>query len=273
MLTEIAKDVPVDPYNLSKALRKMGCRTNRKLGRPRVGFRTPIDEKAVVAAYLGGESDLSIAKRFGVFRPTVRSVLRQHHVTFRSRSVALFVCLSRPRPGARKRLTAASHIANQNIPTERRREMLTTAALGRSKMLGAGEVEFKNILASRGIPFCAGHPLNTYNIDFLVGSVAVELLFKTGSGAYLRKRSRRTECLNQAGYTLLCVKFGRVDELLAQIDEIIRIVDETNRHPAALRKNRMIRCSSERFARGHNQLGYFTIVPAPVRFFYTLGEI
>src|ERR1035437_3241865 len=98
MLTEIAKDVPVDPYNLSKALRKMGCRTNRKLGRPRLDFRTPIDEKAVVAAYLGGESELSIAKRFGVFRPTVRSVLRQHHVTIRNRSVAMFVRMSRTSP-------------------------------------------------------------------------------------------------------------------------------------------------------------------------------
>ncbi len=77
----------------------------------------------------------------------------------------------------------------------------------------------------------------------------------------------------QAPETPASKKPDRPDDFVGNLDDLVALIEETYRTPAARRKHWMVRCTSERFARVRNDLGQFTAVPVPIRYFNVRREL
>ena len=116
-------------------------------------------------------------------------------------------------------------------------------------------------------------PCGTRNIDVTFRTVAVEVCgfasHRPNSSAY-RKRCKE---IAERGWSVVLVVFTRRECLLGNLDNVVTFLQQADRDPSATRKHWVIRCSSDRFARGKNDRGQFAAVPAPERFRYSIREL
>jgi len=237
--------------------------------------RLEFDPKPIVEAYLGGESELAISKRVGLKRVVIRSRLVEAGVAIRGRSEAMFLRMSKTTFKQRQELTAKSHVGRGLMSSDSKRLMLERTAAARCKRRGFNEAPFADALNLRGLPVDEQTPCGPYNIDITVGTVAVELFTLPHERFAKARFPERFKFLADRGYTLLAFCFHHRDpqSFLTQLDEMVRIVDETYRLPSPSRKHRMIRCGVNRFTRFQNDLGQFAVKSASETFFYTATEL
>lgn len=235
--------------------------------------RLNFDPKPVVEAYLSGESELSISKRTGLKRIVIRRRLVEAGVAIRSISEANYIRMSKLSFKEKQALTKACNAASKDMPKEKRHQILLRAAQCRIKHIGRGEKELADALIRRGIVCDPQRPCGVYNIDLAVGTVAVELVGLPWERKAKSRFPERFKYISNCGYTLICVQFRRIEQLLRQLDDIVGIIELTYRLPPSGRKHRMIRCGSNRFARSRDKRGNFTFIPTPEAFFYSVNEI
>lgn len=269
-LKEASKIVGFHPDNLSKRLMAFGIDTDRRAGRPSHN-RLNFDPKPIVKAYESGESELSISKRLGIERVVIHRRLIEAGVHIRSGSEANFLRFQRSTEAERKAITLAARRAAFKAGVYDR--LPSFAAQKKVKRIGAGEKEMLEKLRERGLAPIAQRPEGFYNIDICVGSVAVEVASYPLVGFMLKKMGSRIKYLSGKGYTVIYVCFKRLNQLLAQIDEVVSLIEESYRLPAKARKHLMIRCGSNRFTRVKNDRGQFSCIPTAEEFFNSISEI
>lgn len=267
-LKAIGERLSCSPDNLSKAMRGRGVDTTAGRHRPACN-RKNLDVEDIVAAHLGGASVQQIARHHGVDRITIRRRLVEQGVQPRGRSDAMYTRMAALAPEQRKQLASAAHEAIRGV--KRPRHVLLAAAAqresgGRKVNIGPGEEIFTRFLSDRGIEYRFQAACDIYNIDILVGSVAVEL---TGCPNRYRARpdfARRTEQIISSGRKVLYVDFRPVDCLTHCLEDVLATINKVEGLPAVKGEYRVIRCSVKRFTRGRDKRGQFTAKMAPVKY-------
>jgi len=270
-LKKMEKIVGFGPDCLSRKLREAGVAI------PQIHAawnKLAPDPAPLVAAYTGGESELAISLRTGLGRNVIRRVLVEQGIAIRTGSEANLIRMQRLSPDARKALTKASHAAVAKQPREWWQKLHAKCADRRCKRRGKGEAILEEALRRHGLPVEPQKPCGPYNLDFAVGTIAVEVVTTTPRHSANRHFAERVEYLAQHGYTVMAVQFPakREDVLGRQLDDVVRLIEFAYRLPPLARKHRVIRCSLERFAIFRNERGQLASIPAPERFFYTVCD-
>jgi hypothetical protein len=268
-LKEVAEILGITPDNLSKKLRALGIRTDRRAGVVRPVLR--IDMAPIIEAYGAGESLLSISNRTGISRVALEPRLKKAGVNIRSGTEASFLRMSRLSRSERLRLTDAAHAAVRGRPRTEE-EMLYRASL-QSRQVGRGELELLDALRTSGEEPEGQRPCGVYNIDIAFASVAVEVCFRASgrpADAWYRKRCKD---LADAGYTVVLVLFRRLESLVGNLENVVRELQIAKRDPPALRQHRVILCSSNRFSRFQNDRGQFAVEPTTETFYHSVRKL
>lgn len=215
--------------------------------------RIKIDEAKVVEMYGSGVSANEIARAFGVSVPTIRSRLGDAGVEIdplRHRTETL----------------AKAHAAVRG--STKTADVMIRRARSRRQNIGAGEAAMIAALAGAGLPAEPQWPCERYNIDVLVGSVAVEV-WRHSSANFLRKPTarHRIEQIRDAGKSLLVVQFRRDSAFAAHLQKSISFLHLANRHPAILAHDWMIRCSADGASVSKIDADQMALVPAPIELF------
>lgn len=224
------------------------------------------------ALHQAGRSLLSLSREFGHQRKIIRGWIERIGGKVRSRSEAMLVRMKNASPEERRKWSSSAHDAVRGMKRSNRE--LKKRAKAKSKIIGAGETELFDALTIHTLPAEAQRACGRYNIDVSVGTrIAVELCTQ---GNFKTPRLRdRSKYLRDHGYCIIYVafKFDRVDCVIGNLDDIITFIKRAYRSPSLRRKDWVIWCRSERFARLRNDLGQLTAVEVPERFFNIISEI
>ena len=159
--------------------------------------------REAVDAYVAGESELSIARRYGVSRRVVGRHLDRAGVQRRGRSAAGLVRASRLTPIERQLQAQAAHAAKRGKrESEEQRERV---ALAREKS-GAGmsdiELQLYAHLWADNIEVVSQKAVGRYNIDLAIADdLAVEVL--GGAWHTSKRHADRTAFLLERGWRVL----------------------------------------------------------------------
>ena len=222
----------------------------------------------------GGRSLLSLSKEFGHQRKTIQTWIERVGGTVRNRSDAMFVRMKNATPEQRQNLARAAHDAVRG--TKRGDQELLNRALAKCCLIGHGEAELLEALNVQKLPTEAQRPCGKYNIDIAVGeNIAVEIVTQGNYKPTSTRFRERFEYLHDRGWCMICVTFrcNRKDALIGNLDDVVAFIQRAYRSPAIRRKDWVIWCRSERFARIRNDLGQIAAVKVPERFFNVVGEV
>src|SRR5579862_1625091 len=254
------------PDALSKALRARGERRTWGMGK-RVQTRKDLPTQEIVESYLAGQSVKALAARYGVNRYAIYLRLSEQAVAIRNRSAAMFVRLQQLSDEQRCQLTRGANEAMRDCTPaqiERRLQCWARNAEARQQLrpIGPGELEFEKALKNAGKnPICQ-KAVGRYNVDFVVGSVAVELKYRGSGGFNTRNRRERSKKIIEAGYKLVGVYFADLEALRSSFDQIIAWLDLVDSKPAVAGKHWVIRCGFTRRTiprnKSHNGTGIFS---------------
>ncbi len=254
---------------LSQLLRCRGIKTRNRVYRPSPNAKEyPRD--VIRDLHVGGWSVKALSERFGVCRATIKRQLMRDGVKPRDRSEAMFQRYSGMPHEERCSLTEAAHAAIRGMSRSEETKILMAKA--KPRRIGKDEQILTEALRARGIKFETQIPINIYNIDILVGSVAVEPHSGGTNPMNGIKDRRRTEYLLDRGISTLWIVHKGIEALSGCLEYIISDINEMGSNPTARSKYGVVRCAVQRFARIRNQRGQFTLVPIPVRFHYIRME-
>lgn len=264
-LTETARELCVNADNLSTKLRQRGVKTRGRTYRPAHNAKD-YPRSMVKRLHTNGWSVKKMSEHFGATRAAIRSQLLRDGVQPRNRSQALLARMASTPKQERQRLAAAAHAAVRG--EKRSIEELSQRAKRQTRLVGEGEEFIAEALRQRGIEFVAQAPVHIYNVDLLVGAVAVEPGVRSGDPLRDPKRLQRTEELIRRGLHVLWITYRELAALHGCLEYVLADIDALNRDPSAPREYRVVRCSAHRFTRARNERGQLSAVPAPVRFQY-----
>lgn len=268
-LAATAIEFGVNPDALSKAFKAIGVdvqRTGRAVAHNRIEL--PIDE--IITMYQSGRSENSIAKHFGVVRSVIRRVITEAGLEARTQSEAEKIKWAQMTLEQRANQVKSAHESTSGTPTTF--EHRCKIALAREKLMadhhiGIGEPEFREYLVENQIHFLYQKAIDTYNVDFLIGNVAVELTTFGGRYRWYRTaQNERVKNLLKRGYKTLAVEFDSAETLINFADNIITYVNRISRCDTDTAKYWVVRCSRHDTTVIQNNLGQFTCVKVPEYF-------
>lgn len=270
-LKEISGEVGINPDLIGKRLRERGIDTTTNHRSRPASNRLDVDVPAIVAAYVSGESELSIAKRTGLTRIVIRRRLVEAGVDTRDGSEANKLRMARLSTEERKALASKAHDAVRG--KARSEEELARRADARTRLIGFGEPELIYAIHAAGMSAEGQMPCGRYNIDVTTGNVAVEVCAAETRRLSDPKFRKRIEYIRDAGYTVVLIFFRELPFLIANMDQVVAFLDGLRRHPATSSKHWVVRCGVERFARVRNEKGQLAAVPVPERPFHIISEL
>lgn len=219
----------------------------------------------LVESYQRGESELSLAARYGVSRNVIRRHLLEQGCDTRGRSDASFVRAAKMTAEERAAQAEAAHDAVRGV--EQTEEQLLARALGVErvgKVEPGGEQAMLGWLTERGETPIPQKAVGKYNVDFAVGPVAVEIL---GGGWHSAKatHARRTPYILNEGWAMLFVWNHEGRSALSEraADEVVAFANQVRRDPSLIGEYRVIAGNGETLARGRVEDRQFTLVPPP----------
>lgn len=265
-LTEVAAALgrPQSRDLISEYLRARGVATNRRVYRPSPQAKE-YPREMMVRLYVEGHSVKALSERFGIDRATIRAQLVREGIQPRNRSESMFTRWS----GATEEDRRKHGEMMRRLVTGKQRSEADKIrhAAGRSQMVGEGEKILAEALRARGIEFEPQAPVHIYNIDLLVGPIAVETRCRADNPMRNPKRRARTEYLLERGIATLWVTHYNVEALRACLNHVIADIEEMGRDPSARRQHRVVRCQAHGFAASEKR-DHPSDVPPPVRFRY-----
>lgn len=223
-----------------------------------------LDDAAIVAAYQSGESELSLSKRYGVGRPTIRLRLIRAGVTVRRPSEAAYAMNGALTAEERAARAMAAQGAVRG--TKRSESELAGYARGRERngAFGSdGERLLAALLEERGFYPIPQKAIGRYNVDVAASdTIAVEVL---GGNWHARKRihATRTPYILNAGWHLIFIwnqqTFSPITAGAAEY--VDTFAEEVRWHPTEPRQYRVIRGDGKLLSAGSADSKEFALVP------------
>lgn len=222
-----------NPDELSKKLRGRGV-VIKRTGRPAPN-RAVLPESEIIAAYLTGESELSIATRHGISRNVIRRIILAHGIEPRTSSEANFLRMERTTASEREILTAkARQTRVQNLAADAFEDKANFS-------IGMGEKEIIAALTALGHTVIHQEVIDGYVIDIAIGNIAIEIRSKCYS-TFIDERPERREHLFKCGKQIVGVAFRDYMCIVERMNEIVALIDFACRHPAPIGEYWMIQC-------------------------------
>jgi 5-methylcytosine-specific restriction endonuclease McrA len=249
----------VNGENLRVALRKAGIIIGRRY-RPAHNAKPLPPDAEIVQRYLAGDSVKAIAAAHSVGRMTISNLLDRHGVERRGRATAMRVRMARTPQAERLRLTEAAHASVRGKPRpEAVSARIARSHANRKTRRGLGENELAEALRANGYDVIQQEACGRYNIDLMVGSVAVELYSQGTTVASKPRECRKIADLLDRRVPVLCLVFRETWALLASVEAIAANIDGLA--AAADPLCREVRCTVIRHVRVRNALGQLEAVP------------
>lgn len=230
--------------------------------------KTEIPDAEIVARYLAGESEKTLAVAYGVNRATIGTTLRHANVTRRGlRESQRLIWESMP---LRERQTIPTRVSSHAQPIQQRiavakaREQL--ASEGKRVFQSPSESVLASWLRERGMTVIQQQAIGPYNVDIGAHPIAVEIW--GGSWHFHRDHTERNGYLFDAGWDLILVFTERRRSPLSvgAADQIVALADISRSKPASGGQYWVIWGNGEIFASGDREHDKFTrIVPRRTR--------
>ena len=267
LLKTLAQELHVSTDALSRHIRQRGVEIPKTGKKP---FKYSLPKKEIVAMYQAGASEKAIAEKFGCSRTIIRPILVHAGIPLRSKSEASKLRYRNTTKEYRQALTAAAHEAVKGSITRKQAlaRAISREQSGNESHLGDGEAEIAQRLDELGIVYVRQKAVDIYNVDFAVGSVAVEVT--CGTVKYRggnTKENKRIKKLLECGYNPVCIEFRQKEAILRCLDDVVSHIQEARRCPPFGREYWVIRCQRKDSTVIRNDLGQFSSIPTPVQFF------
>jgi very-short-patch-repair endonuclease len=234
--------VGINPKTLTSELRTRGIETGRR------GTWRDLPAQEIADKYFQGASELALAAAYSVERGAIRSALLSQGVQTRGRSDAGLVRAAKMTAAERKAQAAAAHAASTG-----------RIATWEERCLRAATVEQRPPAMSRHEQQAVG----PYNIDFTVGTVAVEVLGGEWHGYKATRHARRTPYILDQGWSMAFLwATANCPMTHAAADYVIAFADELARDPSPGREYRVVRGDGYLIARGCRDDDEFAGIPA-----------
>ena len=231
------------------------------------------DSTSIRAAHEAGESVLALSKRLGVNRSTIAQRIREAGGEPRGSRAANILVAANKTPEQHRAGAQAAQEARRNKGASHAEKVKRAASRG--KVIGAGENEIANAARAAGLPVDQQAPVGIYNVDVLVGSIAVEVIRLPSSHLRDPAFRERAKYLRDCGLCVVLVTFRKpsgVSSIVGNLDHVVAFLERADCTPALRSKDWMIRCSAERFSRTRDDRGQFSAIPATERFLYAISE-
>lgn len=225
--------VGVNEETLRNHFKKRGVKMRiTSQGQPNPKTITNLPENSICVAYTHGKSENHIANEYGVSRNVIRRILKKHNVHIRTQSEAEELKWSKMTNEQRESQVVKAHSAVRG--RIRSDEELNKMAMSREQnyaewLVGIGEPELKQWFQDRDISINYQKACLSYNLDFLVNNVDLEITGHIGrnkpTNLFIFERSRR---IYEQGYKTLYVEFYGVDRLIDNAELIMSTIQEIN---------------------------------------------
>ncbi|MFF9309895.1 hypothetical protein ACF1BS_03200 [Streptomyces sp. NPDC014748] len=258
-MSQISAETGIGTTTISRYVKARGieARTVRK----------SLPDAEIVSAYVAGESELTLAQRYGVERNVVRRRLEEAGVEIRNRSEANTNRMARLTPEERAAQTAAAHAAmrGRRVPEK---ERLLRAARREETLSHASARE--GVFAAHletSLPVTPQKAIGPYNVDFAVGPIAVEILGGSWH-AYKPYHAERTPyILNQGWHMLFIWDRPKAPLCIEAAEYVVAWAQKASGNPAAVRQYRVIRGDAKLVASGSaNDQHFPLILPSIAKF-------
>jgi hypothetical protein len=225
--------------------------------------RNDLDTDHIVNSYQGGESIHALSKRLTVSGDAIRRVLRIAGVNTRNKSQAGFLRAARDGAPETTRRAARENAGQLVTDSAMRNRALNNQASKR--LVGKFEAEVEEILVRAGMNPRGQVACDRYNIDLLIGQIAVEVHTARHfprQGSHFPGFGRRIETLLNAGvinFYVWCpdgVNDRDGEKLVAELDRF-------RRKPPFGGEYGVFRCEGYPPPAGRPKSPDFTVVPAP----------
>ena len=245
-LKQIGSLLSCSADNLSKFLRAKGIDTkfNKYAAKPANFKELPIEELKIL--YGQGFSILELSKRYNIARESVKKRLVENGVVIRDGSQANFIRMGKMTINEKKQLTKTANDTVRGVlqTSDYRTKFAKMSQLSLKVATGKGEQEFLEFLKSRNIPFVQQFAVERYNVDFIIGNVAVEISTSTRFER-TEKFLKRTETIFKAGFSIIYIHFTGLEAFIQSFEYIIAHVNILNSNPTLIREHWVIRGSGE----------------------------
>lgn len=235
--------------------------------------RVSVDLDDLAQRHASGQSVKSMADHFGVSRPVIVRRLADLGLVVRGRSEAMYIRMANATPEEREALTEASHAAlRKHTAPEFRTVSRVSAALRTAEhreralsVMQPDELLIGQTLAHAGIDCIPQHAVGKYNLDFSVGSIAVEVHSAAYNPATHPRLHGRSVELMERGWSVLYVWLTRAYPWDTNgATELVSSLDALRSLPAGLCEQRVIRGNGKLHSVFHLDTEHRTLVPAPV---------
>lgn len=269
-IKEISEVIGVSRDIIARRLRERGIDPTRNARKRPTHNTLHLCTDSVRSMYENGMSENAVAKAFDVSRNVIRRHLIAAGVPIRTQSQAEALKWSQMTDEQRHNQVSKAHDAVTGMV--RTHEEMVARAKAREKItsehhIGIGEPEFHEFLTNIGRPFTYQKAVDVYNIDFAIGTIAVELTAATARyGVSNTAQNERAEKLTNLGYKMLAVVIDDAETLIQCAEDILAFIDEIDRLEPVSGQYRVIRCRRQDYTIVTNDRGQFTSVPVPVHF-------
>ena len=244
-IPNIAAQLFINHKTVRKTLQDAGIDTS--LGNRNI---TPPNLEKVLELYNKGIGVAGIAKRLGYSRMYMTGFFKRNGIEQRNRKEQQIERMKNTTKEEIDRLVYNAHLAakGRNISfnelAERAKTRYNNQVFHNSKY----EVQFSNYLHNKNISFERQFPCGAYNLDFLIGNIAVEIFGGQwhNFGKHAARFSERTKYILDSGYFLICVFIEKGDDFQTIVDnQIIPCFNKFSRDKSGITKYRVIWGNSE----------------------------
>lgn len=259
-IKESAAAIGVGASTLRIVLSRRGIEPRRPAGRPR---QIPLSEKEIATAYEAGASGLQLSRTHGVSRSVIRRCLAEAGVAIRGRTEAGLVRAAQMTPEQRAAQAAAAHDASRGrtVPMVEQ----CKSAKGRERIPGpmsVHEQRFASWLTELHVPYRREVAIGPYNVDFAIGSVAVEILGGEWHG-YKTIHARRTPYILNQGWAMAFVWATANCPMTREVaDQVVTYANQIGREPALIGEYWVLRGDGQLIATGGTESDEIAFIPA-----------
>lgn len=237
LLKDAAATIRMHPDVLSKKLRAAGF-TIPKGGKPAYN-RKKLPEAAIVKLYQSGYGTSYLAKAYTCTPITINYLLRRNGVQIRTTSAAGSIQATRQTPEERKnRVSKARDTRASNLKAD------SSDPASVNPAIGIGYHFIVGVLQAAGFRGILQRPVDNYYVDFLSGSVAVEIEYRPKLG--LTHKSIRLKQLLKRNLTVIYILHQGVDSLTRHLDQLITQFKLARSAPSSAGEYWVIRCDLNR---------------------------
>lgn len=217
----------------------------------------------VLPDHKAGLSVKQIHEKTGYDRGTIKKALEHGGIKPRNRSEAMLHRMSLTTPDERMRLTENAHKTIRAKGSEFFNKAAVKQAITKEmtcSKIGGGEKLFADHIGQLGFSYVPQKAISIYNIDIMVGNLAVEIHNNTGNPHNMPANKKRIEFLLDCGFDVLYVKtfFSPLAAMAANY--AVSMINEFGKNPPGCRQYRMIRGDGEIVTTGHFDSNHSSLI-------------